>query len=142
MSMHTAPETLDRLRHLVEELSKQASGEGAGSGGDNDVDKPFFDTMCDVFGVDNIDQLLDDYFSTEAYNDAWIGIVKDEDKSEIGSGIRCRVIVAFLSMWKKAILRASSVQTDVERIWGAEFATMNTGYDSLTHTQIKIGPEE
>lgn len=134
MNGDSAPETIEKLRELLGELAKQASDDD-----DDKVDKPFFDTMCKVFGADSVEKLLEEHFDTEGYNDEWDNIVKDEERSEREDGVRCRVVVAFLSMWKKAIMRASSTQTDVERIWGDEFATMNTGYDSLTHMKIKLG---
>lgn len=124
-------DTIGFLKSTIRSLSEQMSG-------DKDR-KSFFSTLFESFGVDKMSDLLSKYFNTENYNDEWLKIADDKDEDERYGGVRCRMAIVFLCMWKKALLRADESMTDVEKLWGEDFGYMNSAYDSLTHTKIKFG---
>lgn len=136
MSDDLAPRTIGNLKSVLSELARQAKGDEAG--------KPFFTTLFDVFGVDTFEDLLEKHFDTKDYNDEWVNIVQngeneEEQRFERTDGVRCRFAIVFLDMWKKALMRARDDMTDVEKLWSQDFGQINSAYDSLTHTNIKLG---
>ena len=131
MSKVTVSDTIDKLCEVVKALARQADA------GSDDAGKTFVDTVCEAFGKDVLKDVLDDFFDTSSYNDEWVKIQGDEDAT-VGAEERLRMSVAFLSMWKKALMRLPSSMTDVDRVYRAPFSTLNSGYASLVHTKLKL----
>lgn len=126
-------ETIGKLEEAIKTLAEQDKG-------DKEV-MPFLKTLLDAFSVDDLDALLEE-FDTSWYNDEWVSILDDEEKSEEEYGVRLRVAVVFLARWKKALLRACSVSTDVDKLDKSTCGILERAYESMFHTDQKLAKAE
>lgn len=127
-------DTISKLGSFVEELAKQATGEKE--------QRSFVDTLCETFGRDTLDDLLEQDFDASWYNDEWAAVLADKDRKESTEGVRLRLAVVFLSEWKKALMRIGATATDVDALDSAGCAHLSSAYDSLTHTAAKLAKSQ
>lgn len=125
-------EAIDKLKEAFETQYKQAKGE--------EEKTPFLDTFPGDYA--DLDALLKDYFDTSDLNAKWTEIDGDADKSELKDGIKLRLRIVFLNMWKKALLRACAKRTDVDTVFDDEIACINIGRESLELTKTVLGDSE
>lgn len=124
----TFEEVIGKLEEAFKTQYKQAKGE---------KDKtPFLDTFPGDYK--KLDDLLSDYFETTEYNGSWKEVLADDERSELKDGIKLRLQVVYMCMWKKALLRACAKRTDVDVVFDDEIASINTGLQSLALTKSVI----
>jgi hypothetical protein len=126
-------DTIGKLEEAIKVLAEQDKGE-------KEV-VPFLKTLLDAFSVDDLGALLEE-FDTSWYNDEWVSILDDEEKSEEEDGVRLRVAVVFLARWKKALLRACSFSTDVDKLDRSTCGILERAYESMFHTDQKLARTE
>lgn len=123
--------TIDTLRDAFKKQGEQLLG--------NEDTTSFLETLGDY---DSLDDLLDDLFNTDDYNEKWIKLVNDKDKDEKKDGPRYRLIIGFLAAWKKALIRACTKRTDVDTVFNDDVGFINSGINSLDVTKLKVAAPE
>lgn len=125
--MSDIDKTIATLKDAFKELGEQLLG--------NKEQTPFMDTLGDY---DSLKDLLDDLFNTDSYNTEWVNLVSNPDNYEEKEGVRLRIIVGFMSMWKKALLRACTKKTDVDVVFNDDVGYINSGMNSLEITKLNV----
>ena len=96
---------------------------------------PFIDTIREDED-EKVSDLIKDLFDTDDYNEKWVEIYNDSTQPEYPEGVRARLSVAYLTSWKRALLRHFHNESTVERVFKRGISFINTGAQSIEATRV------